>query len=76
MKIDPNAPAFPCSEDNDYRGGANGVTTRAWLAGQALAGLSVGHLDTTDTPKHLATHVVQIADAVIVALNADDSVCS
>ncbi len=71
--IDPNAPAFPCTEDNEYRGGDNGISIRTWLAGQALAGLTVGFPDSAEGPVDIAKMAVATADAVIAALNASDA---
>lgn len=69
MKINPDAPAFPCSEDNDYRGGDNGMTIRTWLVGQTMNGMCFDIEN--DDLNVVARNAVRIADAVVAALNAE-----
>lgn len=74
MKIDPNAPAFPCSEatpNPDNPNGAvihytPGLTKREFFA--AMAMVMRAHLD---EPKTTAASALEHADAMIAALNAE-----
>lgn len=74
MKIDPNAPAYP--RHPEIPGAINdgpGMSIRAAMATQALQGLLS---EKGDEPhnwtsyKAWAEHAVQLADALIAALNA------
>ena len=72
-------PAFPCGPAGDSRTYEDGTTSwqfppttgmslRAWLAGQALAGLMVNVIE---KPKDAAALCVNYADAVLAELNKD-----
>lgn len=69
MKPNDGGPAFPCrKEDLPY--GCEGMSLRAWLAGQALAGMA----DSDGGIRDIAHDAVRIADATIAELNAEPGI--
>jgi hypothetical protein len=72
-KTDPNAPANPVKHQEFFE--LNGCTKRELFAAMALSGLSgrdythLSHLRTGEIEKHIAGSALEIADALIDALN-------
>lgn len=68
MKIDPNAPAFPNS--NQYSDSyIDGLTIRAHFAGMAMAAHAANPEQTLTSSDKIAAWSVEMADALIDELN-------
>jgi hypothetical protein len=80
--INDGGPAFPCAKKAETMGGtlfftaSPGMTLRAWLAGQAMAGLLADHKYHSDEradgetgQQKVARLAVEHADCLIAALN-------
>lgn len=74
--IEDGGPAFPVPNDANVNG-EKGMSTRVWLAGQALSGIlawpgdqSCGSAHTNASPDQVAEIALSYADAILAAVTA------
>lgn len=74
MHYDPESSAFPVADSHHANGqvqyGSNGMTLRAYFAGQALQGMLANNGHWGRDMAYPAGYAVRAADALIAALNS------
>ena len=71
-EIDDGGFAFPSIDEEEHQG----MTLRAWLAGQALSGYNANEGLTMESSVKIGTWAVEDADATINALNTQTRAAS